>query len=186
MNKDYLAPLAVFAILFVGAAFLIVSAAVALTNGKSAFFTSKKMKLGAILLTLNSIMVGGCFLGSQPTCYDTADPQVTCYDVAASNVVRFDSDSLDNVIINNKITGFVDNPDDEEYAYSIVKDKTKDTIQKGVFKLNPQDTLSYERTFSIDVDAKLTTGRYWIHVLNKDQADNKYANPIESAQINIE
>ena len=186
MNKEYLAPLAVFAILFVGAAFLIVSAAVALTNGKSAFFTSKKMKLGAILLTLNSIMVGGCFLGSQPTCYDTADPQVTCYDVAASNVVMFNRDSLDNLLINNKITGMVENPSSEEYAYAIVKEHTKDTIQKGVFKLNPNDTLSYERTFSIDVDAKLTTGRYLIKVFNKVDDSNRYASPIESAQINIE
>ena len=186
MNKDYLAPFAVFAIVFVGAAFLMAAAAVSLSNGKSTFWISKKMKLGAMLLSLNSIMVSGCFLGSQPTCYDTADPQVMCYDMPATNVVRIEHDSLNNVVQDNKIKGYVSEPDHEEYAYAIVKDRTNDTLQEGVFKLNANDTVSYERTFSIDVEAKLTTGRYWIKIFNIADADNKYANPLESAQINIE
>ncbi|MBO4371766.1 MAG: hypothetical protein J5826_02430 [Bacteroidales bacterium] len=187
MNKDYLAPLAVFALVFVGAAFLIVSAFVWISRGKSSFWTSKKLKLGAIILTLNSLIISGCMSGCyQTTCYDTADPQVMCYDMPATNVVRIEHDSLNNVVQDNKIKGYVSEPDHEEYAYAIVKDRTNDTLQKGVFKLNANDTVSYERTFSIDVEAKLTTGRYWIKIFNIADADNKYANPLESAQINIE
>ena len=63
MNKDFLAPFVVFAIVFVGAAFLIVSAAVWISRGKSEFFINKKMVLGGVLilgevLTLKEIL--GC------------------------------------------------------------------------------------------------------------------------------
>ena len=187
MNKDFLAPLAVFAIVFVGAAFLIVAAAVWLSNGKSSFWTSKKMKLGAMLLTLNSMVVSGCFIGSQPTCYDTArpiggtDPEVMCYDMPATNVVQIDADDFEQKK-SNVIKGVVFDPEGEEYSYTFVRNKTKDTLQKGDFKLSANDTIPYERTFSVEINAKLEAGRYWFNVCKYGEYDNN----IESRQINIE
>ena len=42
MNKDLLSPFAVFAIVIMGSAFLIISLFVFITRGKSAFWTDKK------------------------------------------------------------------------------------------------------------------------------------------------
>ena len=191
MNKDYLAPLAWIAILFVGSAFLIMSLFVFLTRGKSAFWTNKKMKLGGVLLTLTAMVNSGCVNSCQTTCYDVMDkkepdPEVMCYDVAATNVVLIDSDTLGNVLINNKITGVVENPDYEEYAYTLLKDKTNDTLQMGILKLSENDTLSYQRTFSIEINEKLAPGRYWINVYNFKDAFDKHASSLASRQINIE
>lgn len=190
MNKDLLSPFAVFAIVIMGAAFLIISLFVFITRGKSAFWTDKKMKVGGVILTLSSIVNCGCINSCQPTCYDVAnrngEPEVTCYDVAMTNVVMINSDSLGNVLIDNKITGFVESPNYEEYSYILINDRSKDTLQKGTFKLSENDTIPYERTFSIEITEKLTSGRYWIKIFNPADADDKYASPLESRQINIE
>ena len=188
MNKDYLAPLAVFALVFVGAAFLIVSAFVWISRGKSSFWTLKKMKLGAIILTLNSFIISGCMSGCyQTTCYDTVDPnggeepQVMCYDVVAVDVVQIEADDLEQKK-SNVIKGVIFDPQQEEYSYTFVRNKTKDTLQKGDFKLAANDTIPYERTFSVEINAKLEAGRYWFNVYKFGD----YANSIESKQINIE
>ena len=184
MNKDFLAPFVVFAIVFVGAAFLIVSAAVWISRGKSEFFINKKMVLGGVLISLNSMMVSGCMFGSQPTCYDTAnpEPEVMCYDVPAQNVVNFDTDSSNNVVINNKITGSIFDATEEDYYYSITKDKTNDTLQQGILKVTPDDSTSYASKFSIVVKEKLASGRYWINI--SKSSDHDYI--FDSHQINIE
>lgn len=183
MNKEYLAPLAVFAIVFVGAAFLITSAVVSLNNGKSAFWTSKKMKLGAILITLNSCIMSGCLPSCQTTCYDTAspDPQVTCYDMPATNVVDINAEDFEQKK-SNIITGTIYDPEADEYSYLFVNSKTKDTLQKGNFKLNTNDTLPYERSFSVEINAKVETGRYYFSVCRKDDYNIQF----DSHQINIE
>ena len=188
MNKDYLAPLAVFAIVFVGTAFLITSAIVSVTNGKSSFWTSKKMRLGAWLITLNSCVMSGCFPACQTTCYDTAspnnggeDPQVMCYDMPATNVVHVNTKDFEEKK-SNAITGSVFDPEFDEYSYLLVRNKTNDTIQKGDFKLQVNDTVPYEHNFSIEINAKLDPGRYWFHVCKKGDLDYQF----ESSQINIQ
>lgn len=183
MNKDYLAPLAVFAIVFVGTAFLITSAIVAVTNGKSSFWTSKKMRLGGMLIMLNSCIVSGCISGCQATCYDTAnpDPQVTCYDVMATNVVNIDAQDFEEGK-SNVITGSISDPDFDEYSYLLVNNKTKDTLLQGDFKLQPNDTTPYQRDFSVEINTKLSPGRYWFYVCKKGQIDHQY----DSHQINIQ
>lgn len=187
MNKGYLAPLALMAVIFVGAAFLIVSAAVALSKGKSSFFTSKKMKLGAILLSLNAIVSGGCLPGCQTTCYDVAtrnggeDPEVLCYDVVAVNVVSIDAEDFVQRKT-NLITGNIGDPTTDDYSYFLVKDKTNDTIQSGGIVLNDSDTIRYDRSFSVEIKTKLEPGTYWFFVTTADQPNFH----LESYQINME
>ena len=82
----------------------------------------------------------------------------------------------------NIITGTIYDPEADEYSYSLVNYKTKDTLQKGNFKLNANDTLPYERSFSVEINAKVETGRYYFSVCRKDDYNIQF----DSHQINIE
>ncbi|MBQ3655879.1 MAG: hypothetical protein II956_03400 [Bacteroidales bacterium] len=166
MTNKLLSPFAVVAIVFVGLAFAAVAFAVFVTRGKSKFWIDKKMRTGGVLLTLSAMISSGAGCGlCQPTCYEPAEP--TCYDVVAVNQVRIEQDSVS--LKDGNLSGEMYDSTSDEYAFMVLKDK--DTVQKGNFKLQPLDTSSYSRKFTIEFDKKLSPDLYRLIISNTDGYD---------------
>lgn len=151
MNSKILASIA---IVFVGLAFLGVAFVVFLTRGKSAFWVNKKLKTGAALLTLSSIISGSTSCGVfQPTCYEPAiPPEQLCYDVVAQPPFEISIQEVDNTE-SLKISG-VKTGADGSFVYSLCKEN--DTLSNGKLLI---DSLG---GFKIQVDKEIKAGEYFL------------------------
>ncbi len=157
MNNKILASIA---IVFVGLAFLGVAFVVFLTRGKSAFWINKKIKIGASLLTLSSIVSGSTGCGVfQPTCYEPAiPPEQMCYDMPAPQPFEILIQEVENTE-SLKISG-VKTGADGSFTYSFRKES--DTISSGKLLI---DTLG---GFKIQINKKVEAGDYNLFVTDTE------------------
>ncbi len=153
IRKEIIIPVAIILLTVI---FASVSAFVFFSKGKSKFWVSQKMKIGAVLLTL-------CVITVQPSCKQ----QVTCYDVARTNnfVVETDSAGKINLDIseNNKITGKIYLRDVSNYSFKIAN---TGSIVKNLFKgaVMPSDGVfnSTQENFFVEIDKSIKPGEYSI------------------------
>lgn len=111
MKKETFVPIISFTLGFL---FIIISLLVFFTRGKSKSLIAKKIKIGALILTLSSAA----------SCYRT---QTTCYAQAAINQLRFKTDNKNGSIIfdlnkSNKYSAYIDGREHDNYSFQITDD----------------------------------------------------------------
>ncbi|OQY05310.1 MAG: hypothetical protein B6I20_01440 [Bacteroidetes bacterium 4572_117] len=139
--------------------FAIISLAVFFSKGKSGFWLSKKMKVGALLLTFSTVTTYSC---------------VSCYDMPAP-ANRFIIENLDGYKINldlnidNKINGTIEDRDGINFSFNITDTLRSDTLQ--IDNILPADGLfdSYVEDFTILVDENLQNGTYYLNLFAEDK-----------------
>lgn len=146
---------------FVGIAFLAVSAWVFFTHGKNAKAINAKYKLGGIMLMCMSML-------AVASCGEILNPMVTCYDVAVeeptTDIARITIKSGDASFKYNEITPgdlfevSIVNPTFDKYALRVVlNDKEGTDLQKTVLPADgayTQDGLHFSVLLSTDVTYK--------------------------------
>lgn len=144
-KKETLFPIIVF---LLSGVFIIVSAAVFFSRGKSKFWLSKKMKIGALLLSFSAITI------QQQSC-------VTCYEPVATNDILIETDTV-NFNIDNKIKGTIHDREGTDFSFKLTDSLRTITFQEG--NILPADGMFDENTedFIIEVDTTLETGKYAI------------------------
>jgi hypothetical protein len=175
MEKKYLAP-----VLFVtlGTAFLITALILTLKGGKSAKWTARKLRLGALLLTLGSLTScnGG---GGEVMCYET----VAVDDIEITGA-HFGALSL-NVDSSRNIEGKIYGINSDAFSY-IIRDTslTKRYAAENIdFGFQQNDSSVAE--FQIQLDQEIDTGTYLINFYNMPVADADSAYYIESITLNL-
>jgi hypothetical protein len=107
MKKEFYLSFFVFGltILFSG-----ICVAVYLSKGKSAFWISKKMKIGALILSFTVFSSGGC----TPMCYDSSEPtEYINLDSIENNTLNIDLST------NNKVTGTISERISNEFSFAL-------------------------------------------------------------------
>ncbi|MCQ2974254.1 MAG: hypothetical protein MJ211_05520 [Bacteroidales bacterium] len=149
MNKEHFLPFIAIAIALVGTAFAIASIAVFLTRGKSKFCINKKMKIGACLITLTTLM--SCGNGGNVNINGT--DQVTCYDVANTDQISVVDDTI-NISKTDTIDCFLYAPSYEKYIYKIVDNNDSIIFQN---EFSPEN---YNSEIKLHIDKNIKTGEY--------------------------
>jgi hypothetical protein len=155
--------------------FMVVSVALFLSKGKSRFWTAKKIKIGAALLTLTSIT---------PSCV----PIRTCYDPAPPENMMYISQSIDtiNMIDSTKIHGYVDNRVSYYFSYQI---QNKDSLE--VYRVENIEAVDgtfddYSEEFVIDLDSNLISGNYHLKLYSiKKEEQNEQDAPQNEYDLTI-
>lgn len=120
MNKQdfsYSMPFVVLAITFAFISFMLF-----LSGGKSAYWLKKKMKIGAMMLSLSAVTVG--YQGCITTCYDAPAPNLIYLDDYANNEIRI------NLQETREISGTISERQSDEFYFSI-----SDTNYTQIFQL---------------------------------------------------
>lgn len=144
-------------LVFLGIAFVAVSLAVYLSDGKSAFWVSRKMRLGALIITLSS-------LGA---CDGCINPPNTCYEQVATD--RFVIESAVNDTVKTKISDSlsfnarVSFPQSQEYSFSVVNSAGVIVLREDLFSLDSTIDSTSEN-FRIKINKKLNKGAYKIQI----------------------
>jgi len=150
MDKKELSVLIVFIGLTV--LFSVAAAALYFTRGKSKFWTAKKMKLGALLLTITAATTVPSCNGGTTTCYDAA---------VLENEIRLDL-SGNEVDLKSayEIRGKIEYRTSGTFSYLLENDSIKEI--KIIGQLIPVDGTFNDSTeaFKIPLDKGLTVGNY--------------------------
>jgi len=162
--KKIIAPLILFGLF---AAFATISIIVFLQKGNRERWISRKLKLGAAILTITGL-TNGC----------ESQPVVTCYDPAPYNWFQFDDfDQNEYTVVANLpndsvLTGVVYEPKFEKYAFEIIASDDSVSVQKG--EIVALDGAFDEPTdsFKIELNSKLDTGSYLIKINTAGLSEN--------------
>lgn len=177
IKKELLIPISViiFSIIFA-----IISMFVFFSKGKSKYWLTKKMKIGAVLLSLSAMTI-------QNSC---RPPFVTCYEQVMPNQIYVETDSLGNVNLNitesNKLNGKIFVRESDEFSYNITDTALNASV---LFKgnISPSDGIydSTEENFFIEIDTSISEGKYVIsfYPLSIDLQNEYQANFVYNLKI---
>ncbi len=170
-KKEYLFPilLILLTVVFVG-----VSLAVILTRGKSAKWVNRKMKIGALMLSMTLPSLAG----AQVT--DSLPPVVTCYYPVILNEMTINNSEgkmlkiqkRKDKIIKGNITSRVGN----NFSYSI-KDSSGNEVQAQEVLPADGNFDSYTEDFEIEINRKIKHGEYILYLysmLVSEQTKNNH------------
>jgi hypothetical protein len=140
---------AVIMIIGLGALFTIACTGLFLTKGKSKFWTSKKMRIGAAILTLTAV-AQSC----EPirTCYEPAQPENMMYLNPQPDTV-----DLDNA---NELHGYIDNRISAGFSYKIQNSDVSQVYQTDDILSVDSALDEYSEEFVIQLDTALISGNY--------------------------
>lgn len=150
-------------ILFAVAAF-----ALFLSRGKSKFWTAKKMKLGALILSLSTIT--------------TTAFQSCCYKPEPLNYINLElaNDTI-NLNESSLICGSVYLPQSDIYSFKLTNDSVSSVYQCE--NIIPLDSIFDEDSeeFEINLDKTLKSGRYSLHFYDVDKTLQETSSPLHYA-----
>lgn len=131
--------------------FAVISVAVFLTNGKSEKWVARKMKIGALLLTLNSVSSCEPFI---TTCYDMPPPPNTMWvNGLTENGIELNTDT------SHIIFGTIEERQSEDFSFAVYTDENikfqADTIISVDGKFD-----NYSEEFKIELDTNILPGNY--------------------------
>jgi hypothetical protein len=132
--------------------FSVAAAALYLSKGNSKFWTAKKMKFGALLLTITAATTVPSCEGETTTCYETARME---------NEIRLDQTGNEiDLKSANEIKGKIEYRTAGTYSYLLKNDSLSEIKFKGL--LIPVDGTFNDSTeaFTIPVDTGLPDGNY--------------------------
>jgi hypothetical protein len=177
-NNKYLAPVLIVGLSFL---FIIVSLGVYLSKGKSEFWISRKMRIGALLLTITAI-------GSQ-SC-STFPGTASCYDPVIHN--SFTLDSLDwqtNKLVidlneSNQVTGEIESRKGEVFHYEIQDTVSGNVVLNG--NLVATDGLfdSSREAFYFNIPNDFEVNTYGLVLSNEGEYGNSYSCLLEVKNSN--
>lgn len=174
-KKEFIIPITFIALSLL---FAIVSAAVYFSKGKSKKWVARKMKIGAILLTLSA---SSCEKGGN-------GPLVTCYDPVIPNTINLDAYTSEKLEIkldtNNVLSGTIYEVTKSEFSFAVV-DGSSTNVQQGA--LTPADGSfdSNTEVFSLALDTELTPGLYDLKLFDSNIAGQETANVNLSLKLQI-
>ena len=172
-KKEIIIPIVVIAL---SIAFALVSLAIILTNGKSKKWTQRKMKIGALLLTLNAFTPGAA-----------QEIEVTCYDIAESNVMLLKNDQTELIFESKSqkvIKAYIDYRMGEDYSFCLFDNKNQ-AIQKGKITAADGKFDKWKEDIEIRLKKDLKAGRYFLFLFDipvNEQQPNNFRRKI---QVNI-
>jgi len=137
--------------------FTVVSLALFISRGKSKFWTAKKMKLGALLLTVSALTSMSSCKGG-----DEDNIRVSCYEmVERTNVVYIENfHETVNLKETKVLNGIIEYRSSEIYSYSLKNDSDSTFLSREL--LIPKDGSFDDTTeqFSIHLNNDLVPGSY--------------------------
>lgn len=155
-DKENLTPIA---IIFLTCLFAIISVAVYFTKGKSKFWLSKKIKIGALLLTVSAIIPSSC-------CYDDGYgyPNIPRFSITTTG---FSDVPYVNLNTESTIKGTIHDRTGTNFYFSITDTLYTDTLQFE--KILPLDGAfdSDKENFIIEIDENTKTGLYSLNFYTK-------------------
>lgn len=155
-----------FALILLFIAFAVIAAIVFLQKGRNSKWISRKMKLGAAILTITGITTG-------------CPPQITCYDPVPSNFFQFDQINYDeNAIIadlpkDTTLTGKVIISECKAYNFEIL---TTDSVSVQIGNVIPDDGKfdSDEEKFKLIIDSNLNEGNYYLNIYTAENENESF------------
>jgi hypothetical protein len=149
MNKKEL--IAPFLLIGLGLAFTIICFAVFLSNGKSKKWLARKMKVGALLLTLNSVASCEPFI---TTCYDMPAPPNSMW-------MNGMTESGIEILLDtsNVIYGSVEERQSEEFSFSIYSAENVKIQADTIIAVDGKFD-NYSEEFKIELDTNILPGNY--------------------------
>ncbi len=154
--------------------FVLASFALFLSKGKSKFWTAKKMKLGAIILSFTAVA------STQQAC-------VSCYDPIPPEFIYIENwnDTL-NLNDSSILYGTIESRYSSQYSFKLQNDTIDSLIQ--VNNIFPDDGVYDEDSeeFTIQIDTSLQTGTYRLEFfdVNKEE-QNSIGYPISQYALTI-
>lgn len=175
-NKNYLTPLL---IVFLTITFAFIGLMVFITNGKSSFWISKKIKIGALLLSLSSVV---SFNSCTTSCYDPpAEPQNI---VEINNISENNTIILNNIQNNATISGKISECVSSEFSFAVTDKLTRqDTFQKEELIALDGAFDSRVEEFELDIINDLISGEYSL-IFFENYEEGSY--PIQYFNLKIE
>jgi hypothetical protein len=167
------------AIAFLSIIFIIVSFLVLITRGNKPSFISKKLLIGALIITLTA-MISSCSNGNGVVkCYDTSaidngdggdnDILVECYEIAddSNRISLYNTFSEGAIQLNidesNIIYGSISNRKSKEFSFRISTKEDDKTVQNGNISYVYEEGLD---KFEIEVDKSIPKGEYILYIFN--------------------
>jgi hypothetical protein len=161
-KKDFLFPT-----LFAGASiiFVVASLAVYFSGGRSKKWISRKMKIGAFMLSLPA--VSAC----------NTEPQMKCYDTVAINSFRFYNTQNGIVAVNPDSTNIIGGRIRERYSDNFsfqIADSSGKIFQKDNIFAKDKVFDSTTENFELSVDKNIPDGKYILHLFaaQKEKQDS--------------
>jgi len=155
-KKDVLFPA-----VLVGASiiFIFVSMAVWLSKGQSKKWISRKIKIGAFILSLSSM--AAC-----------SQPQITCYDVAPLDNFQFKGTQNDIVVVNpdssTNINGQITGRQAKKFSFNITDEKNHILYKDNIFaKDNSYDSIV--ENFEFQINKNIPDGKYFLHLFSTEK-----------------
>jgi hypothetical protein len=157
-------------------AFVLVSLAVFMSNGKSKKWIARKIKIGALLLTLTAASCTG------------GGGEVTCYEVAEINGMYINPTSNEGIEIRldtgNTIIGNISSIEGKDFSFQI-SDSLGTKFQKGIL-LFDNDSVEYSKDFKVELSKDLKPGKYSLKLFDKAIEKQDSVEPKRSFNLIIE
>lgn len=169
-KKEIITPILVIGL---GLTFAIISFAVFLSKGKSKKWVSRKMKIGAMLLTLSSAACNNLIT----TCYDMPAPPNTI------NIYPNVENGIELMLdTGNVIQGIIYERQGENFSFTI-ENANNQMVQSDL--LVPIDGVfdNYNEEFKIEVDTNIVTGTYALKLFDVGIAAQ--ADAVPKQEINL-
>ena len=176
MNKnESLIPITVIGLTVL---FTIVSLGVFLTRGKSAYWIAKKMRVGAMLLTLTAVST--TYSGCITSCYDAPEPNVFSINNEENHQINV------NIDLNNKIKGTIYERSGDEFSFRITDTSFTKSYQLGRIEADDGEFDESAEEFTLELNSDIPTGVYSLNfyyylVSPEDSIMNSY----NSYQLNV-
>jgi len=138
--------------------FVVISVAVFLSKGRSKFWLSKKMKIGALLLTFTAVTQHSCIT----SCYDAVEPPNPRFRIHESELNL-------NLDFDNSIYGKIEGVYGTEFSFNITDTLHTDTFQIDNIAAEDGSFDSGTEYFFIKVDKTLQNGTYFLNLYSEDK-----------------
>ncbi len=177
MNKNEI--LIPIFIVLLSVVFAMVSLVVILTSGKSKFWVSKKMKIGAVLLTLSAVV----------SCNNAGNGTVTCYDMPEPNNMWIENADYQTNTINlnldtsNELSGSIFSRVADKYSF-VIKDTIDNRLQIDNISALDGNFDGESEQFKINIDKKIPSGIYVLELYSFDKSEQD-SNSYYQNQFNL-
>ena len=172
-KKELLTP-----ILFagIGLAFVFISLMVWFSNGKSAKWVARKMKVGALLLSLNATVSCEQFV---TTCYDMPAPPNTMQIIESDGyMIEIQPDT------GNVLNGYIYQRVGTDFSFAVIAENDV-FAQKGTILAADGQFDYYQENFKIELDTSLIPGNFTLHLYDVKLQNQSDAVPKQQYQLLI-
>lgn len=146
------------------------------TKGESKKWIARKMKVGALLLTLNAAMPGSA-----------QEIEVSCYDIAESDLLILKGNKTELVFEQGEklmVEAFIDYRISTEYTYWINDEKNK-VLKQGQINALDGSFDKWKEEIKVEIENSFAAGTYFFSFFNVPIAEQKEELTIKKLKIVI-